>query len=122
AIGAPGDGSLSLAEAIQLANGTLSVSALSTQEAASVTGEPGGASADEITFDVPGGRVESPAQAVPEGSPWTVAEADTVLPALEGNDGDTITGGGVVLANGPEGGPIGGRALQVSSSEVSITG
>lgn len=122
ALGVIGDDRLSLAEAIRLANSSLDLSELSPGEAARVQGRPGATSPDEITFTVPGDRVEVPVQRVPDGSPWEPAPADPILPVLHGNDGDHVIGEGVTIANGPDGGPIGGLGLHVASSQVVVSG
>lgn len=122
AVGEVGDERLSLTEALQLASGALGDGTLSAAERAQLDGVPGAGSGDEIRFDVDGGRIEVPEQTVPWGFEWEPAPAETGLPRLENNTGDRIVGGGVIIANGPVDGPIGGLALKVSSSDVSVEG
>jgi hypothetical protein len=122
AIGTVGDELLSLSEALELSAGALGVGDLSDSEAGQVQGSPGAQSADEIRFDVVGDRVETPVQEVPDGEAWTPAPAETALPVLTGNRDDHIVGGGVTIANGPVDGPVGGRALEIASSDVSVSG
>lgn len=136
AIGAVGDDLLSLAEAINLANGTLSRGALSGAEADSVAGEPGAASRDEILFDVTGEAVRFPLQVQQKPAiDFAVLSPMSLLPPLAGNDGDSITGGGIRFTNGPDdavdtantppfyhGAPLGGLALTVSSSNITVSG
>lgn len=121
AIGVLGDDLLSLAEGIQLASGTVKVDELSAAEAEQIDGAPGADSPDQLRFDVDGDRVEVPVQSVPEGMDWEPAPADTLLPELSNNAGDTLLGDGVTIANGPEGSPIGGLALRINSSDVTVT-
>jgi hypothetical protein len=107
--GSVGDASLSLTEAIRLATGDLSTSALSTSEHAQVSGTPGAGSADTIGFSV-----------------TTVTLAGNVggelLPPLDtGND--TIDGGGTVTLNGASANPAAIlTGLHVSTSGNVIQG
>lgn len=119
-VGAVGDGALSLAEAIRLANGELTVERLSGDERARVSGAPGRNSADLIEFDLPGRSEVTAPEQEPSGSGYFATEpAFSALPPLVGNDGDRIDGGGVTLANGSAR-VIGGVGLVVSSSNVVI--
>ena len=136
AIGTVGDQRLSLAEAIRLANGSLALSALSDYERAQVQGLPGKASRDKVQFKVPGGAVRFPLQI--QEKPFfdfAVLSPNTLMPAVEGNEGDAFVGNGIRFTNGPDdavdtlnnpkffvGAPLGGKALSVLSSDVIFTG
>jgi len=136
AIGAVGDGKLSLVEAIGLANGTLAPERLSEGEKRSVTGTPGPASRDQIRFNVPGGVVRFPLQVQKKPSQeFAVLSSTSKIAALTGNDGDAISGKGIRFINGTEGAadaangtdhekgaPLGGTALVVQSSNMLIEG
>jgi len=87
--GVVGDDRLSLAEAVALANGTLSLDALSPAEAAHISGSPGPTSADHVRVVLGKGAV---IQASPPSFP-----GEPVVPYLLGNEGDLLDGGGVVL-------------------------
>lgn len=135
AIGVVGDELLSLAEAIQLGNGTLAMDALSSEEAGQVSGTPGPASRDDIRFDVADGAVRFPLQ-IQEKLPfdYAILTPQSRLPAMTGNDGDAITGAGIRFTNGADdaidtinqppfynGAPLGGLALVVRSSDITIS-
>jgi hypothetical protein len=136
ATGAVGDNMLSLAEAINLANGTLSRDALSEAEADSIAGEPGAASRDEIRFDVTGGAVRFPLQIQEKSAiDFAVLSPVSLMPPLAGNDGDAIIGDGIRFTNGPDdaidttntppfynGAPLGGLGLILSSSDITVSG
>lgn len=136
AVGAVGDDLLSLAEAIQLANGTLTRGGLSNAEASRINGDPGATSRDEIRFDVAGGAVRFPLQIQEKPAvEFAVLTPRSPLPALVGNDGDTITGEGIRFTNGADdavdtvnvprfynGAPLGGLALRVASSDFTLSG
>lgn len=119
-VGRLGDPSLSVAEAIRLANGDLALGQLSDDERALVTGHPGRDSADRIEIDLPTGpEITVPEQTSPGSGYFITDEVRSALPSLVGNDGDHIDGGGAALANG-NGRVIGGVGLIVSSSNVVI--
>ena len=62
-VGVVGDGKLSLAEAIRLANGGLTLDALSSEERAQIKGRPGSSSADRILLTLgKGAQIILPAQ------------------------------------------------------------
>jgi hypothetical protein len=107
AIGAVGDGLLSLDEAIRLGNGTLSLSSLSPAERAQVDGAPGAGSGDLI-------QVVLGAQGVITVSPS--APGASALTRLVGNDGDTLDGGGAALTGQA---PV-GIGLLLSSSDLTV--
>lgn len=136
AVGVAGDDKLSLVEAIALANGTLAFDRLSEGERRSVTGAAGSAGRDHIRFDVAGGAVHFPLQIqkLPE-QEFAVLASVSKIPAMTGNDGDTISGDGIRFTNGAgnaadavngsahaKGAPLGGTALVVQSSNVVIEG
>lgn len=136
AIGTVGDGRLSLAEAIRLANGDLTPAQLDKGELRQVRGTPGPAAADRIRFAVKGGVVRLPlqVQARPDQA-FAVLQSKSRMPVMKGNDGDSIEGRGIRLTNGPvdardtvnakplfKGAPIGGTGLVIESSDLSITG
>ncbi|MGH7287540.1 MAG: choice-of-anchor Q domain-containing protein [Myxococcota bacterium] len=81
-----GDARLSLAEAIRLAGGQLSMLALSDAERAQIDGDPGASTADLIRVVLGDGATLT-----------TPAGAFTGLPQLIGNEGDVLDGGGAVL-------------------------
>jgi len=136
AIGTKGDARLSLAEAIALANGSLDLATLSDAERGRIDGAPGAESRDQIKFDVVGGAVRFPLQVQkkPE-MDFAVLTSSSLAPALIGNDGDAILGGGIRFTNGPDdatdtlnsprlftGAPLGGTGLVVQSSNFVIEG
>jgi hypothetical protein len=100
AIGTVGDSKLSIDEAIRLANGSLSLSRLSSAERAQVHGTPGPGVASLIKV------------ALPQGS---VIAATTALSVVRGDTDDTIDGDGVTLA-----GDGNGTALTLSSSDLTL--
>ncbi len=133
-LGLVGDDLLSLAEAIQLANGSLQSTELSASEQANIEGSPGSASRDRIVFDVDGGAVRFPLQVQPK-PPFEFAPliSVTLMPKLAGNDGDAIDGGGIRFTNGGDDAidttntppifrhaPLGGTALDIASSDFSL--
>ena len=108
ATGFVGDARLSLGEAIRLAGGQLSLVALSDAERAHVDGAPGASSADLIRVELGAGAT----LATPAGVAFG-------LPALVGNEGDVLDGGGAVLhAAGPL--PAGAIGLLTLSSEIEV--
>ena len=133
-LGRVGDKRLSLAEAIRLANGSLTLTQLSKAERRQVRGSPGPAAADLIRFSVRGDAVRLPVQilAKPD-QPFAPLIVNSLMPILRDNDGDTIGGRGVRLTNGADdmrdtvnavplfkGAPIGGLGLIVESANVTI--
>ena len=103
--GVVGDQLLSLNEAIQLANGTLSVSALSSAERRQIKGGPPGASSrDRILIAV--GTVTSP--------PAEENLDQSAIVTIRGNDGDTIDGQGATIQG------QNGVGLMVSSSDFTL--
>ncbi len=135
-LGVVGDDLLSLAEAIQLANGVLQATGLSAAEQAQVDGQPGVASRDRIVFDVDGGAVRFPLQ-IQEKPPFDFAVLTPIslMPRLAGNDGDAIDGDGIRFTNGDDDAtdtvnnppifrhaPLGGIALEIASSDFSVRG
>jgi hypothetical protein len=106
AVGVVGDGFLSLDEAIKVANGSLSSSALSATERAQIQGTPGAGSRDLIKM-VPGLTA-------------TVSSGQSVSP-LVGNDNDTLDGTGASLVAAVPLVP-GSVGLVVSSSNFTLTG
>ncbi len=112
--GSLGDELLSLAEAVRLANGSLSLAQLSPEEAQHISGTPGPASVDRIQVDLgEGGRIVADPPASP-GSP--------VIPYLIDNDGDCLDSMGVVISetSAPSGASGTRNAVIVISSGVSI--
>jgi hypothetical protein len=104
---------------------------LSPQEFAQLQGRPGSQSRDKVKFDVVGNAVEFPRQVqIPPASPFEVLSPETQMPVIVGNDGDAFVGEGIRFINGADsahdpiygGPPLGGLALQVSSSDVTFTG
>jgi len=131
-VGAVGDDRLSLAEAIRLANGDLSTTALSAKERSQIQGHPGANRADQILLTQilltpgAGAQITLPAQpGIPVAGPAAFKSGNTAdlkssLPALRGNDGDLVDGAGVILANGPDGSAVGGVGMQISSSNFTL--
>jgi hypothetical protein len=101
AIGAIGDGKLSLDEAIRLANGSLNVRQLDPDERAQIHGSPGRHSADRMVVVLPHGS--------------TITAEHEVSP-LQKNTGDVLDGNDVTLA-----GDGSGTALRISSSDFTLT-
>jgi hypothetical protein len=105
-VGTVGDELLSLAEAIRLANGNLTVGDLSMAEKAKVVGNPGAGKADLIQVSVDN-------IALPAAEPNT-----SVVPKLIGNDRDHLDGQGVTLKE--VGGMPVGTAFFAASSDLTI--
>jgi hypothetical protein len=99
-LGTVGDHTLSLSEAIRLANGSLALGELGREERAQVKGRPGSGTADLITFDVP---------------PGTKISAQAAVDAIIGNTNDTIDGGGVTLSGSGT-----GNGMTISSSGFTV--
>ncbi len=109
--GTPGDGVLSLVEAVELANGRLALADLDDGERSFVRGEPGPENPDQINVDLDLG-VRERLQA-PGGNAWIVE--------LFGNDGDTLDGGGVTVVPSADDGESRNVVL-IGSSDVTISG
>jgi parallel beta-helix repeat protein len=102
------DATLSIREAIEIANGTLPLSALSPQERSQVIGVPTSPAPDTIDFDIPGGGVQtikllSPLPAItdpviidgytqPGSSPNTLANGDNAVLDIVLNGASAGTG------------------------------
>lgn len=119
-IGAVGNGRLSLAEAIRLANGSLAVTELDAGERRNVKGHPGRGRGDLVRTAIP--QIMLPAGSTPTVPSIGHEDVASLLPTLVGNDGDVFDGGGTVLANGEDGGPISGLAMRITSSGFTLRG
>lgn len=110
AVGIVGDELLSLAEAVQLANGSLAVAELSDAESELVGGEPGPNIADTITV------------VLPEGTEILVPGGDTWVIELFRNDGDTVVGGGTILTAGTDELGVGHNVMLIGSAGLTVEG
>jgi hypothetical protein len=120
-VGQVGDDKLSLVEAILLANGKLSPSALSGAEKARISGVPGRGRRDRILLPE-GGAIVMPVQPASKGVAFVSAvKLPSAIPPLEGNDGDMIDGAGAVVSNGPDpAGPVTGLGFVIGSSDFTL--
>jgi hypothetical protein len=115
------DGVITLSEAILLATGVLAAGDLDAGEADNVSGAPGAASADTITFDAAVFPVAAPATILIDR--WDPAYGVGLPPLSTGND--TVDGSGMgVVVDGGSDDPFGPfiTCLTVSSSSNVIRG
>lgn len=110
AVGTVGDELLSLAEAVQLANGSLAATDLSVAESELVGGEPGPNIADTITVVLP----EETEILVPGGDTWIIE--------LFRNDGDTVVGGDTVLTPATDELGVGHNVMLIGSAGLTVEG